>query len=346
MTPYDPHARISLGDSIIDSWSPDCRIEGVEVELATNEASQAELRFFDPDPEFRLLQSLTSADGIAELPVRVWLGFGEANGLGGPVFEGLLARVERDFSTTILRCFDAGFKMRKVQRTEYHRNLTDLEIIARLAKRNGLRFEGPDERIALDKHKSEKQEGETDWAFAMKCAERAGLVLYVRGDTLFAKEAVKTGREVIVLKFREDFMLMDDFRLSYRVPENQEGTPARVETRGRGRGGRRLKGESQRERRGTELLELKRDLRVKSQRHADRRAEARKALQREHAFDCSVGVLPSFTGPRPDARSTVKLDKLGTLFSGKYLCDRVTHIFAPGELTMELDLYRDVKPRA
>lgn len=343
MIPYDSHAIVELGGATIDSWQGGSLIEGVEVELATGEASAAEVRVFDPDPDYAFIKRLAAGDGVAELPARVWLGFGAQQELGEPVFKGQLAAVEREGQATVCRFYDAGFKMRRLQRAEYHRNLTDLEIIAKLARRSGLLFEGPEQSVSLDKHKSLKQEGQTDWALALDCAERSGFVLYVRGDTLFAKEAAKTGAPLITLKHRADFLLLDDFRLSYRAPENVEGRPAKVETRGRGRGGKRLKGASHPHARGTEQVEIKRDLRAKSKRGADKRAEARKALQREHAFHGTIGVLPSFKGRRPDVRDTVALESLPPLFNGNYLCDRVTHTFAPGDLRMELDVYRDLK---
>lgn len=343
-TPLSPHAVVELGDTTLDTWQDGNRVVGVEVELCTGEASKASLRVHDPGPAFEFIDSITSDDGVRELQARVWLGFGGTHELGPPVFKGLLACVEREGGATVCRFYDMGFKMRKIQRTEYHKNLNDLQIIRRLAGRNGLEFRGPDKSIPLDKHNSLKQEGETDWSLAQACAERAGLVLYVRGDTLFAQEAAVTAETpLLTLRYREDFLLLEDFRLSFKVPENQEGRPARVETRGRGRGGRRLRGESEQHPRGTERLEIKRDLHVKSKRHADKRAEARKALDREHAFNCSVGVLPAFTGRRADVRDTVALANLPRVFNGKYLCDTVTHVFEAGQLSMELDLYRDIK---
>lgn len=342
--PLSPHAVIELGDKTLDTWAEGNRVVGVEVELCTGEASKASLRVHDPAPAFEFINSITSADGVKELQARVWLGFGETRELGPPVFKGMLACVEREGGATVCRFYDMGFQMRKLQRTEYHKDLTDLQIIRKLAERNGLKFQGPDKAIPLDKHKSLKQEGDTDWTLAQSCAERAGLVLYVRGDTLFAQEAAVTAETpLLTLRYREDFHLLDDFRLSFKVPENQEGRPARVETRGRGRGGRRLRGESGQHPRGAERLEIKRDLHVKSKRHADKRAEARKALEREHAFSCSVGVLPAFTGRRADVRDTVALANLPRIFNGKYLVDSVTHVFEAGQLSQELDLYRDIK---
>lgn len=336
--PHNPHAVVEVGGERFDSLMHTQLFESVEVDLTTNDASAASWSVFDE--RFVFLNRWTSADGIAELPVRVLLGFGAAPRL---VFEGILARVEHGPGTTTFRAFDRSFVMRKVQKTEYHRDLTDVEIISKLARRNGLQFEGPQPPVRLDKHRSEKQEAQTDWDFASQRADDAGLVLYVRGNTLYAKEAAKTGEPVLTLVFGRDIFLLDDYSLSFNVPENQEGRPAKVEVRGRGRGGRRLRGRAQEHERGTEHVEIKRDLRIRSKRQADRRAEARKALQREHAFNCSVSLLPSFAGALPDVRQTVALAELGKLFSGKYLIDRARYSFAPGRMEGSLELYRDIR---
>lgn len=339
MTTDTPHAIIQVGSESFDSWIDKSLFAGLEVELTTDEASQAVWRVFDP--EFKFLDKWTSSDGLAVLGVRIWLGYG-AN-LGEPVFKGLLARVERNSATTSFRFFDMGFRMRQVKKTEYHKGLDDVRIIAKLARRNGLQFSGPTPPIKLDVHKSLLQDAQTDWEHIQERAEQAGLVPFVRGDTLFVREAAKTGAPILTLIYRQDFQLLSDYSLSFKVPENREGRPGQVEHRGRGRGGRRLKGKSEKSARGTQHVEIKKDLAVKSKRHADRRAEARKALKREHAFSLSVRMLSVFTGRRPDVRETVAIVGMGQLFSGRYICDRVMHNFRPGELSTALDLYRDIK---
>jgi phage protein D len=341
--PFNPHAVVEIGGRRYDSWRDARMFESVDVELATNEPSEAEVRVFDPDPEYAFINSITQGDGVAEAAVKIWLGYGETENLGRPLFEGVLARVERDQGTTICRAYDNGFKMRKLQKTENHNKTTFLKLIEKLARRNGLGFEGPDAPPSLETHPI-KQEARTDWAMALQCADEAGLVLHVRGNTLYAKGPAKTAAEALLtLHFRKDFQLLDDFRLNFKVPENVEGRPAKVQVHARGRGGRRLKGQSQVHARGHERVEIKNDLHRRSGKAAAARAAARKELQREHAFTGEVAVLPSFQVPRVDVRATVALAGLPKLFNGKYLADRVAHRFAPGELTMQLTVYRDIK---
>jgi phage protein D len=339
MTPASPHAIVELDGQRFDSWRDEGLFAAVEAELTTDQASETVWQIFDPD--FKFIDRFTSADGVALLPASVWLGFAEDP--GEPVFKGLLASVERGAETTSFRFYDMGYRMRLRQHTEYHKKMDNVGIIGKLAKRNGLQFQGPNPPIKIEKHNSTRQEAETDWEFARKLAVDAGLVLYVRGDTLFAQEAAKVGKPVATLAYRRDFQLLKDFSFRFKVPENLEGRPGEVEARGRGRGGKRLTGQSSKHGRGTKRIMLRRSLKSKTKRGADSRAQARKELEREHAFINSLRTLPEWTGQRPDVRETIEVLNVGLLFSGKYICDRVAHSMSPGKLVTSIDFYRDIK---
>ncbi len=342
-------ARDKSGKEIVertekfDSWKHKGLFKSVEVELTTDQASQMVWKV--ADSQFQLIDAWTKDDGIELLAMRVWLGFGDD--LGEPVFKGLLASAECERFETTFKFYDRGFLMRRVQRTEYHMGLDDLQIIKKLAERNGLNFEGPKPEISLDKHKSVIQDGQTDWDHAQERAHDIGVVLYVRGDTLFAKEAAKTGVPVLtVINESADSSprQLADWSLYVKLPENhRHGRPGHVKVRARGRGGRSLHGHSNRTARGAHLIEVRRDLPIKSQRHADRRAQAKKDLQREHAFTGTIHLLSDFEGKRPDVRDTIRLMDFGKLFSREWLCDKVQHSFGPGQFHTEIEVYKDIK---
>jgi hypothetical protein len=84
-------------------------------------------------------------------------------------------------------------------------------------------------------------------------------------------------------------------------------------------------------------------LKSTTKRGADSRAQARKELEREHAFTNSLRSLPTWTGKRPDVRDTIEVLNVGLLFSGEYLCDRVAHSLTPGSFVTSIDFYRDIK---
>lgn len=350
MSQYNPHARVEIfeesseprgkktesGNKVWDSWIDSSLFAAVRIELVTNEASQLEFTVFDPD--YKFLDQYSRAGGVPWAVARAWLGFG--NELGEPLFKGLLASVEHGASNSTLRFYDMAFKMRQYQKTEYHKGL-DLAVMQRLVERNGLKWEGPGSGVKGLPLKSKKQEEQTDWEMLLSLADEAGLVIYVRGDTVFAKIPARTSEPVLTLG-RRDSLVLDGTDERYRVPENLEGRPRRVAHRGRGRAGRRMTGISDESKRGRERVVIKQSIKHGNQAEAKRRAQTKKELEREHAYECTVRSL-LHTNIRADVRQTLALVNHGLLFSGKYLVDSVYHSFEPGSLTTDYDLYRDIE---
>jgi phage protein D len=315
----------------------------VKVELATDMASEASFTCFDP--RFRILDAFTSGDGVGLLPMQFYMGFGQE--LGPPVFEGLLQRVERGDDETTFIARDMGVKMRSKLNHEYHQNLHDLAIIRKLATRNGLAFVGPDEADALEPHPSMVQDWRNDWEHTMERARASGFVIFVRHNTLYCKNPAKISAPILTLRYRKDFDLVAPLwghSLSYKLPENQQGRPKYAKVFGRKRGGRRLTGKSREHARGHLMTKgAARDPAEHTKLYADRRAHARKELQREPAFRLRIISIPPLPGLRPDVRNTIQLENLGKLFSGPYLCDKVTHEHVgDGHFKTEYDLYRDI----
>ncbi len=335
--PKNPHAILEIDGVIYDSWVQTQLFKSVEIDLVTNESSEARFEFFDP--KFHFIDSFAGVAGVPQSIVRVFLGYGQD--LGEPLYKGLLAQVQRGASATTFICFDMGFKMKLEKKAEYKNKKNDLEILKILAARNGLGFEGP-EKFDLEPHRAMMQDEQTDWEHAMERAHDAGLVIFVRQDTLFAKFPAKTGAAVLTLENKRDFLLQNNFDFKYRTPENQDGRPRIIKHRRRGKGGRRIEGESndtttdQRK-----LLNLKRDISEPTKSKLSRRAQAQKDLEREHAFEGHISSAFPLNGERLDVRNTVAVNGIGKLFSGKYICDTVNYRFAPGALSVNLDLYRD-----
>jgi phage protein D len=361
MTPDNPHAAIELtvykhdehgkyardkhGDKIIlrqqvwDSWRHPRLFKQVTVQLTTGMASEAAFRVFDSTGKF--VDSLLGIKEVLPFEMRCWMGFGQ--GLGEPVFKGMLARIEKSETDITLRAYDMGYKMRQMEHAGYHKG-DDLKILKKLAERSELKFEGPDREFRIGHHRSYMQAGQTDWDLASERAREIGLVLYVRGDTLFAKEpAIVKRKPLIVLTYRKDALLLRPFDLSYKLPENKRGRPSVVEVRGRGHGGKSLVGKSRKHKRGTGNVFLQKDIANHTQSYADRVAHAKKQLQREHSFSCTVRTIPQLPSVRADVGDTVELREFGSLFSGLYLCDKVTHDLVAAGFTTEYDLYADIE---
>jgi phage protein D len=341
--PNNPHAIIEIdyGESVVtwDSWANPRLIKSVNIELTTNESAEARWELFDP--KFKVIDNFTGANGVPLSTVRVFLGYGQD--LGEPLFKGLLAQIERGEATTSFTAFDMGFKMKLIKKAGYKNKKDDLAILKELATRNGLKFEGPEKPLKLEPHKAIMQDEQTDWEWAMERARDSGLVLFVRQDTLFAKYPAKVGTPVLTLKNKKDFILQRDWDFIFRTPENQDGRPRRVKVRGRTKGGKRIEGQSDDSNRGRENVILKRDVSGKATKSKlTRRAQAQKELDREHAFEAQIAAVFPPNGERLDVRNTVRIENVGKLFSGDYICNTVSYEFEAGSLGMNLDLYRDI----
>lgn len=342
----NPHAIVEIDGFQWDSWKHPSLFSRVMVELTTGMASEADWECFDPD--FKIIDKYATASGVPMVPVRVWLGFGED--LGQPVFKGLLTRVQRAAATSTFVAYDMGFKMRIEKKTGYHKG-TELEIMEKLVKRNGLLFQGPAQPLKLDPHPAMIQDAQTDWEHISELAHDIGLVLWVRGDTVFADYPAKVGVPKTTLKNREDFELRSDFDLQYKVPENRGGRAKSVEVRGRGRGGKRLSGKSDQGDRGHVDLRIKKDLALHTKAYATRRAQAQRELDREHAFTLYVRSTPFLPNVYVDVRDTIAIANMGDLFSSAgppgavtgYIADKVVHELTPGRFTTSYDLYRDIE---
>ena len=338
---HNPHAIVEINGQRWDSSEHAQLFKSVRVELATGEASMATWVF--RDERFHVSdQYKTIASASSRLPViRVWLGYGDD--LGEPVFKGLLARVEHSKTDATFRCYDMSYRMKLVERAQYHKG-GDLDIIKKLVERNELKFQGPTKPLKLEPHKAMTQDGQTDWQHAAEIAHDAGLLLWTRQDTVFADYPAQLKQKPdLTLTYRKDFVIVGDVSLAFKVPENRHGRPKGIEVRGRNRGGKRLTGKSDESQRGREVLRIKRDLAMHTEQRATARAQAQKELDREHAFDVAINQLfAEAPATRPDVRNTIRLLEVGKIFSGDYIANKVTHEFTPGHLITSYELYSDV----
>jgi hypothetical protein len=349
LPPANPHAIIEIsrpgfsdGQSLMryDSWEQKRLFENVDIELVTNESSQAEWQLFDPN--FKVIDTCAGVSPGPMATVRVFLGFGQD--LGEPVFKGLLGQVGRTETSTTFTAFDMAYKMKLEKKAGYKNKKDDLGIIRGLVERNGLQFEGPVTPLKLEPHRAAMQDELTDWEWMMERARDAGLVIFVRHDTVFAKYPAKVGTPSITLRNKKDFFLKAGWDFTYRTPESQDGRPKVVKHRARGKGGKRIEGESETSDRGRVGVVLKKDAPGKATKSKlSKRAQAQKELEREHAFQGRISTILPIYGGKIDVRKTVEVEGIGKLFSGKYICDRVAYRFAAGELGLEIDLYRDIK---
>lgn len=351
----DPHAIIKIerpgladgqSQAAYDTWETKRLIKEVNVELATNQSSEARITFFDP--HFRIIDAFS--DATAKAIVKVYLGFGQD--LGEPVFKGILAQIERGDSDTTMIVFDMAYIMKLVKRSGYKNKKDDLAIIKGLVERNNtpgglpLKFEGPSEKLDLEPHQAMTQDQMSDWDWLVERARDAGLVFYVREDTVFVKKPAKTAaKPVMTLINRKDFSMISGWDFTYRTPENEDGKPKVIKHQRRGRNGRFIRGTSDEGKAGRDHTVIKRDMANPSKSKLTKRAKAQKDLEKEYAFEGRISTLMPNNGARPDVRNTVEIQEVGKLFSGKYLARTVSYKFGPGQLNLDMELYRDMEAK-
>lgn len=334
---YQPHCRVKAGSRTFDYQLGRGILLEASVELTTDKSGEGVVTVFDPG--FVVVDSFVSGTGLAAIDAQFWFGWGPD--LGEPVFAGTITRAEWVDSKTTLRFHDKSAKMKAEKKSRYINKKTDLQTLKQLAEENGLTFVGPDNAPDSEAYESIMQDGRSDWELALKIAERAGLKLFVRGDTLYAKRAGVTGDAVTAIKYGTDFDLLRGFNLSYKTPENKRGRPQRVEVRGRGRGGRRLTGTEQTGDRGVKEVVVKHDLPKQTVSAATRNASGRSHRRREYAFEHHLQLLPDFR-QRLQLNDSLELNGMGRFFSGKYLITQLGYRFRPTSLTIDLQVGRDL----
>jgi hypothetical protein len=330
-----PHCIVEIENRRFDSWSGKDLISS-SIELTTDKTGEATVELLDIN--FKLIDSFLSG-GVKPLQARFWYGWDKS--LGSALFVGSLARVEWSDGATTLRFHDFSSKMKQQKKARYHKKKSDLKILKDLAEENGLKFVASAKIKDGEPFDSLMQSGKTDWEFAMKVAERSGLRLYVRGNTLFAVEAGKTGESAAAMALGKDFSLLRGFNLSYKLPENKKGRPHKSEVRGRGRADKQLKGSTETGQSGTTDVVVHEDLPNPSIAVATRRAVGKSNRRREYAFEHQLKTMPSFR-TIIEVRNTLTLAGMGKFFSGKYVVTDIRYNFRAGELTSELTVGRDI----
>lgn len=327
-----------------ESRSESARLASVVVDTETDLTGEATVTFIDP--RFEITDRHTDATGMRYAECRVWTGYGAD--LGGPYFAGKLVGVEHDSQHVALRFHDKSREMKKETRSRYHNAKTDVQIMRDICAEYGLGFQVVGGHVDSEAHASLMQRGVCDWDFLRSIARRAGWVVWVDGQTLYAQEAGVQAKGGVTLKYREDFLFMRPLTLTFKLPENRRGRARHVSAHTRGPSGERITGESAGSyQRGRELSSHA-DLPHHTRQAAERHARGIRLKSGETAFECRIQLLPA-AGRQIGIRSVVTLAGVGDFFGGEYVVRAARRSWRGGPLTDELTLGRDIggaKPQA
>jgi hypothetical protein len=330
----EPQERL---DSWIKTQSPIIR---VSVNLTTDKSSEAVLVV--SDPAYRFTDHYISTAGMPQLTARFWLGFNSPDGKDGTIYTGLLARHEWKDGEATFVFHDKSLKMKQARRSRYHKKISDIAILRKLAIEYNLKFSGPDRKDDGDMHDDVMQYSKTDWQLAQEVARRQGLRIWVHGETFFAKEANTIKTPVAQIIIGKDSRLLRGYEFNYKLPENKRGRPSLVQYRGRAAGGKLLTESSDENTRGIGEVIGRESLPTNSRLAAQRLAQSKKDRRREHAFEGTITLLPHYPeGGRINVRDTVDIREAGELYSGLYIVGETRYEFAAGRLEQQLNIHRD-----
>lgn len=332
-----PHCQINFAGTVLDSWQDDSYLVGASIDLASDKSGEATFSVVDPNFEF-LDRFLTASK---RLSAKFWLGWGRE--LGNEFFDGVLIGVSHSGGISEFRFHDKSVNLKGQKKARYHKKKSDIQILRELAAENDLQFSLNSKQSESEKFDDLVQRGKTDWEFAKEVAARAGLRLYVRGNTLFAVDAGTTQvfDAVQTLAFGRDFEILQGFSLNYKLPESRKGRPKKTVVRGRSAGAAQLSAETVTGERGTADILISDDLPKHTLALAEKQAKAATNKRREYAFEHQLRTLPSMR-VRLDVRNTVTLAEMGKFFSGNYIVTDIRYEFAPGALTAEMTVGRDI----
>jgi phage protein D len=256
-----------------------------------------------------------------------------------PIFSGEITGLEPEFPearppTLTVRGYDRQHRMMREQKTRSYTNIRDSEIASQLASNAGLKPEAQDTTVV---HSYVLQHNQTDLDFLRTRADRIGYEVVVDNHTLkFRARKITDGatltlrREIELLEFRPRMTTMGQVQelivrgwnakdkkevIARAVPgdepttmDGSESGPASV---------KRLFGNTGS---ATDRTPLQ------SQADADQLAKQR-FLEMSLGYICGDGVC--IGEPRLRAGMVVKIEGIGTRFSGLYYVTRAEHRFSP-----------------
>lgn len=331
-----PHCIVVIEKRRFDSWEGKSLISA-SVNITADRSGEGILRLYDPD--YKIIDSLLG-NGISTLTAKFYFGWGMSLTADRVYFLGNLVQTEWDNNITTLRFHDNSLKMKQEMKTRYHKKKTDLQILRSIATEHGLKFEVPPSFPESHPFVSLVQMT-TDWRFALSIAKRAGLVLYVGDETLYATEAgITQNKPSIPMINGKDFQILRGLGLTYKLPKHPKSRIKKMEVRGQSGNSKRLAVSEGTGDDGISRIDFS-ETPSFSLSNASRQAKAIVRRQREHTFEHTIKTLFSFR-KIISIRDVVHLANVGKFYSGKYFVSSVDYTFEAGKLYCELKVAGDV----
>lgn len=319
----------------------DTPIRSVEVCLEVDQPSSAIIRSADVDEDsFDWIDGKTVKEGF---PLVVKMGYGKST---TPVFNGEVTGLELELSPeaaprTTIRGHDLLHRLLRNCPTVVYSKKRDSDIVADIAKRNGLTFSGSKTTI---QHEYVLQNGQSDLEFVESRARALGFEFFMDDKKLiFRPRNVKASPSLKISRTGEKLDLYVRTSILGQVgavairgwdpttqkPIKAEAPVAKVTAL---MGGKVVGAKVAEDALGTAVGGAMGS--VTSQAMADQIARSQLESGVLNYITCEATIVGT---PTLRAGMTVELTEIGTRFSGIYYLTRVTHKFEDGEFSTQIE---------
>ena len=183
----------------------DAQLVSVQVRRAFGRVASASLVLMDGEMltgEWPLADADTFKPGVR---VSIAAGY---DGSTAPIFQGVVTRLGTRItgdggSHLMVECRDQAFKMSLGLRSAQYLQLTDGQLISRLAQASGL---ASDVEVTPFEHPAIVQQDCTDWDILMASAERAGLLVLTQDGKLLARAPQTSAAAVLKVAWGLELM--------------------------------------------------------------------------------------------------------------------------------------------
>jgi phage protein D len=255
---------------------------------------------------------------------------------GQAVFQGEIVEIEPEFGVStqrlIVRAFDRLHRLSRGRRVRSFQNVTDSDLVQRLAKEAGLQAEV---ESTSQVHQYVFQNNETNLEFLSNRAKLSGYLLYVEGTKLCFKALAKNGQPVqlrwgtTLTEFRPRLSTMAQVDTvtarGWDPSTRSEIVGQATQSKGTSEIGQDTHGgEVAKSAFNLEAAHLISNQPIRTQAGADHLAKVAAERQAER-FVQAEGTCRG--NPELVAGVSVKIDAVGTRFSGTYFVTAATHIY-------------------
>lgn len=330
-----PQMHVMVNGARLPQDAYDAILEGV-VESGLHLPDACTIRVHDQD--FKWLDSDHWKEGNA---IKIEAGQGQQQPLI-KIFEGEITTLELDLAAMgsamlTVRCMDKAHRLHRGKRRETYVNMTDSDIVRKIAQRNGLTSEIDSTPVV---HEWVIQSNQTDWELLQMMAKRDGFRVYLEGENkLCFKKVENTTPTTLQLEWGHDLR-------SFRIRVSSSNQVNKVTVRSwdpktkqaivgqatRPQGGPQI---SMRSEGGATAQQAFGQAEMVVVDHPVHNQQQANAIAQSLCDEIGASFIEAdglcYNHPELSPGDSVELKNVGNRFNGKYIITTVSHTFSAAE---------------